>query len=92
MGYKVNFVLNGHKNVPNTWIMDNMVVLNSGTATTGKLRGDTRSCYNQMIIIGEGVDIYLVMTETGQKQNLAKYSVELKDEEFTICSHKHKSG
>ncbi|MCZ3366065.1 MULTISPECIES: hypothetical protein [Methanobacterium] len=45
-----------------------------------------------MIISDEGVDVYLVMTETGQKQYLVKYSVELKDEEFTICSHKHKSG
>ena len=51
--YKVNFVLNGHKHVPNTWIMENMVVLNSGTATTGKLRGNTRPCYNQMIISDE---------------------------------------
>ena len=92
VNYKVNFVLNGHKHVHNTWTMENMVVLNSGTATTGKLRGDTRPCYNQMIIGEEGVDVYLVITETGQKQHLAKYSVELKDEEFTICSHKHKSG
>ncbi|WP_342459141.1 hypothetical protein [Methanobacterium sp.] len=45
-----------------------------------------------MIINDEGVEVYLVMTETGQKQHLANYSVELKDEEFTICSPKHKSG
>jgi len=72
--------------------MENMVVLNSGTATTGKLRGDTRPCYNQMVVSDEGADVCLLMTETGQKQRLAKYSVELKDEEFTICSHKRKSG
>ena len=69
-----------------------MVVLNSGTATTGKLRGNTRPCYNQIVISDDGVHVYLVSTETGQKQHLAKYSVEIKDEEFTICSHKHKSS
>ena len=90
--YRVDFVLNGHKHVPNTWTMENMVVLNSGTATTGKLRGDTRPCYNQLTISDEGVNIYLIQTETGQKHDLARYSIELRDEEFTICSHKHKPG
>ncbi len=91
VNYKVNFVLNGHKHVPNTWTMENMVVLNSGTATTGKLRGDTRPCYNRITINDDGVNVYLVMTETGQDRHLAKYSIELRDEEFTICSHKHKA-
>jgi len=86
---KVSFVLNGHKHVPNAWTMENMVVLNSGTATTGKLRGDTYPCYNEVLIKNGEVDIYLISTENGRKEHLAKYSVEFKDEEFTICSHKH---
>lgn len=87
---RVSFVLNGHKHVPNAWTMENMVVLNSGTATTGKLRGDTYPCYNELLIKDNEVDIYLISTENGKKEHLAKYSVEFRDEEFTICSHKHK--
>ena len=37
--YGVDFVLNGHKHVPNVWVIENMVTLNSGTATTPKLPG-----------------------------------------------------
>lgn len=63
---------------------------NSGTATTGKLRGDTYPCYNEVLIKNEEADIYLISTENGKKEHLAKYSVEIRDEEYTICSHKHK--
>jgi len=88
--YRVSFVLNGHKHVPNTWTMEHMVVLNSGTATTGKLRGNTYPCYNELLIKDDEVNIYLISTENGKKEHLARYSVEFRDEEFTICSHKHK--
>ena len=37
--YGVDFVFNGHKHVPNVWMIEKMVTLNSGTATTQKLRG-----------------------------------------------------
>lgn len=88
--YKVSFVLNGHKHVPNAWTMENMVVLNSGTATSCKLRGDTYPCYNELLIKDNEVNINLISTKNGKKEHIAKYSFELRDEEFTICSHKHK--
>ena len=67
-----------------------MVVLNSGTATTGKLRGDTYPCYNEMLIKDNEVNINLINTKTGKKKHLARYFVEFRNEEYTICSHKHK--
>lgn len=65
----VDLVLNGHKHVPNVWMVEKMVTLNSGTATTRKLRGQTRPCYNQLSFEDEDFVVNLVDTETGRKKN-----------------------
>lgn len=65
----VDFVLNGHKHVPNVWMFNNMVVLNSGTATTDKLRGNMYASYNELEIKDGEVLVNLVKTETGSKKS-----------------------
>lgn len=42
----VDLVLSGHKHVPYCWKLEEMFIVNAGTASTTRLRGDTRPCYN----------------------------------------------
>ena len=39
-------MLSGHKHVPYSWKLEDMVIVNAGTASTLRLRGNTRPCYN----------------------------------------------
>ncbi len=87
----VDFILNGHKHVPNVWMIEKMVTLNSGTATTRKLRGHTYPSHNQLIIKDDQILVNLINTETGYKRELANYSVKVEKEEYVICSYKHNS-
>ncbi len=87
----VDFVLNGHKHVPNVWMLNNMVVLNSGTPTTKKLRGNIYASYNELQINDGEIMVNLVKTETGTKKQIAHYSVVVKDESFLIHSYTHNS-
>lgn len=89
--YGVDFVLNGHKHVPNVWMIEKMVTLNSGTATTKKLRGHTYPSHNQLLIQDDQILVNLINTETGDKRQLANYSVRVEEEEYMICSYKHNS-
>ena len=42
----VDLVLSGHKHVPHSWRLEDMFIVNAGTASTTRLRGNTRPCYN----------------------------------------------
>jgi Icc protein len=48
----VDLVLCGHKHVPYVWRLENLVVVNAGTACTLRLRGHTKPCYNIIEISG----------------------------------------
>ncbi|MCE5203488.1 MAG: metallophosphoesterase [Coriobacteriales bacterium] len=41
-----DMVLCGHKHVPNVWRLEDMIVVNAGTACSYRLRGKTRASYN----------------------------------------------
>ena len=83
----VDFVLNGHKHVPNVWMIEKMVTLNSGTATTRKLRGNTYPSYNELLIDDCGIFVNLINTKTGYKREMANYSVEFNGNDYSICSY-----
>ncbi|BAZ99710.1 metallophosphoesterase [Methanothermobacter sp. EMTCatA1] len=87
--YGVDFVLNGHKHVPNVWMIEGMVTLNSGTATTRKLRGETFPSHNQLRINDDRISVDLINTESGSVREIASYSVRVEDEEYRICSYMH---
>ncbi len=53
----VDLVLSGHKHVPYAWRLENMYVVNAGTVSTLRLRGDTKPCYNVVEIRGEHVTV-----------------------------------
>ena len=55
---EVDLVLSGHKHVPYSWKLENMFIVNAGTASTTRLRGNTRPCYNIIEIEGERVRVF----------------------------------
>ena len=89
--YGVDFVLNGHKHVPNVWMIEKMVTINSGTATTRKLRGDTYPSYNELLINDCEIFVNLINSETGYKKELANYSVAVDGNNYGICASNHNS-
>jgi 3',5'-cyclic-AMP phosphodiesterase len=55
---KVNLVLSGHKHVPYAWRLENIFIVNAGTVSSLRLRGNTRPCYNLLEIDGRHVDVW----------------------------------
>ncbi len=53
----VNLVLSGHKHVPNVWQFGEMLLINSGTASSHRVRGYTRPSYNVIEVTAERVRI-----------------------------------
>jgi 3',5'-cyclic-AMP phosphodiesterase len=54
---EVNIVLSGHKHVPNIWQFGEMLLINSGTASSHRVRGYTRPSYNVIEVTEERVRI-----------------------------------
>jgi 3',5'-cyclic AMP phosphodiesterase CpdA len=54
----VQLVLSGHKHVPYAWRLENLFVVNTGTVSSLRLRGNSRPCYNVVEITGSHVDIW----------------------------------
>jgi len=54
----VDLVLSGHKHVPYCWRLENMFIANAGTASTTRLRGNTRPCYNVIEIADARVRVF----------------------------------
>ncbi|MHB1136838.1 MAG: metallophosphoesterase family protein [Coriobacteriia bacterium] len=52
-------VLCGHKHVPHVWRLEDMIVVNAGTACSHRLRGMTRASYNIIEISGNRVKVIL---------------------------------
>jgi 3',5'-cyclic AMP phosphodiesterase CpdA len=55
----VDMVLSGHKHVPYFWGISGLLICNSGTATTKRLRGLTPSSWNELEIDAEAIRVYL---------------------------------
>jgi 3',5'-cyclic-AMP phosphodiesterase len=55
----VDLVLSGHKHVPFFWGVNGMLVCNSGTATTMRVRGLTPPSWNEVEIDASTVKVYL---------------------------------
>jgi 3',5'-cyclic AMP phosphodiesterase CpdA len=54
----VDLVLSGHKHVPHSWRLEDIFIVNAGTASTTRLRGNTRPCYNVIEIEGGRVRVF----------------------------------
>ena len=54
----VHLVLSGHKHVPYAWKLENLFVVNAGTASTTRVRGKTKPCYNVIEATPERVTVF----------------------------------
>jgi Icc protein len=55
----IDMVLSGHKHVPFFWGVNGILVCNSGTATTRRLRGRTPSSWNEIHIDASTIKVFL---------------------------------
>ncbi len=64
---KVDLVLSGHKHVPHVWLLDHVLIVNSGTVSSHRLRGYTRPSYNILEVSPEEVRVTLKYPGTGER-------------------------
>ncbi len=64
----VDLVLSGHKHVPYAWRLENLFVVNAGTVSSLRLRGNTRPCYNVVEVAGTHVDVWRKYPFHGQER------------------------
>jgi Icc protein len=55
----LDVVLSGHKHVPFFWGLNGILVCNSGTASTKRLRGQTPSSWNEIHVDASTIKVYL---------------------------------
>ena len=71
----VDLVLSGHKHVPYAWRLENLFVVNAGTVSSQRLRGNVRPCYNVVEIDGTHVDVFRRYPFHGQER-IIQFSTE----------------
>jgi len=54
----VDLVLCGHKHVPYAWRLEDLFVVNAGTVSSSRLRGNGRPCYNVVEVDGTHVSVW----------------------------------
>ena len=64
----VNLVLSGHKHVPYAWRLEDLFIVNAGTVSSLRLRGNTRPCYNVIEFTGTHVDVWRKYPFHGQEK------------------------
>ncbi len=79
----VHLVLSGHKHVPYAWRLENLFVVNTGTVSSLRLRGNTRPCYNVVEISGTHVDIWRHHPFHGQERIIQFSTETLQYEKYT---------
>lgn len=73
----VDLVLSGHKHVPYAWRLEDLFVVNAGTVSSSRLRGNGRPCYNVVEIDGSHVDVWRRYPFHGQER-IIQFSSETK--------------
>jgi 3',5'-cyclic-AMP phosphodiesterase len=63
----VHLVLCGHKHVPFVWLLNNMLVVNSGTVSTYRLRGYVRPSYNVLEIDDRSIRVTFRYPGSGER-------------------------
>jgi len=86
---QVDLVLAGHKHVPYAWRLENLFVVNAGTVSSSRLRGNGRPCYNVVEVEGTHVDVWRRYPFHGQERIIQfstdtktyeKYTARIEDE------------
>jgi 3',5'-cyclic-AMP phosphodiesterase len=81
----VDLVLSGHKHVPYAWRLESMFIVNTGTVSSLRLRGNTRPCYNEVEINGAQVEIWRKYPYHG-REPIIRFSTE------TLAYEKYTAG
>jgi Icc protein len=85
----VDLVLAGHKHVPYAWRLENLFVVNAGTVSSSRLRGNGKPCYNVVEVEGTHVDVWRKYPFHGQERIIQfstdtktyeKYTARIEDE------------
>jgi Icc protein len=63
----VNVVLSGHKHVPFVWLLNDLLVVNSGTVSSHRLRGYVRPSYNLLEITPDRMVVTMRYPGTGER-------------------------
>jgi 3',5'-cyclic AMP phosphodiesterase CpdA len=88
----VNMVLSGHKHVPYAWRLENLFIVNAGTVSSLRLRGNTRPCYNVIEVSRGHVNVWRKYPFHGQERiiqfsvatlEFEKYTTRIEDEVTT---------
>ncbi len=73
----VDLVLSGHKHVPYAWKLEDLFIVNAGTVSSSRLRGNGRPCYNVVEVSGTHVDVWRKYPFHGQER-IIQFSTETK--------------
>ena len=79
----VDLVLSGHKHVPYAWRLEDMFIVNTGTVSTTRLRGNGRPCYNVVEVSGTHVDVWRKYPYHGQERIIQFSTDTLAYEKYT---------
>lgn len=74
---KVHMVLCGHKHVPWTWKLNEMFIINAGTATTLRLKARMPPSFNIITVTRDSITVERVNSETLEKSVLCTVKLEV---------------
>ena len=63
----VDLALSGHKHVPHVWLLNGVLIVNSGTVSSYRLRGYTRPSYNVIEVTHSCIRVTLKYPGTGER-------------------------
>ena len=63
----VDMVLSGHKHVPHVWLLNHVLLVNSGTVSSYRVRGYTRPSFNVIEVTPAEVRVTLKYPGTGER-------------------------
>jgi 3',5'-cyclic-AMP phosphodiesterase len=73
----VDLVLCGHKHVPYAWQLEGLFIVNAGTVSSSRLRGNGRASYNVVEVDGTHVDVWRKYPFHGQEK-IIQFSTDTK--------------
>ncbi len=62
-----DMVLSGHKHVPHVWLVQGVLLVNSGTVSSWRLRGYSRPCFNVIEVTDETIRVTLRYPGDGER-------------------------
>lgn len=63
----VDIVLSGHKHVPFVWLLNGVLVVNSGTVSSYRLRGYVRPSYNVVRVTDTAIEVHCRFPGSGER-------------------------